>query len=131
MNTSTRNNLSYSFKEKGDSISQYVNYTDLLKDVDAAANKKTTDTNFFHLMDSYVAQELDYNENYTKKQLDRIADYYEISKRKKKKAQLIEAIVLFENAEENHDIVSRRCILWEYVQEIKQDKYLSKFLILD
>ena len=35
-------------------------------------------------LDDYMAAELDYNENYTKKQLDLIADYYEISKRKKK-----------------------------------------------
>ncbi len=35
-------------------------------------------------LDDYVASELDYNENYTKKQLELIADYYEISKRKKK-----------------------------------------------
>ena len=31
-------------------------------------------------LDDYMAAELDYNENYTKKQLDLIADYYEISK---------------------------------------------------
>ena len=31
-------------------------------------------------LDDYVASEIDYNENYTKKQLDLIADYYEISK---------------------------------------------------
>ena len=37
-------------------------------------------------LDDYVASEIDYNENYTKKQLELIADYYEISKRKKKKA---------------------------------------------
>ena len=36
-------------------------------------------------MDDYVASELNYNENYTKKQLELIADYYNISKRKKKK----------------------------------------------
>ena len=34
---------------------------------------------------------------YTKKQLDRIADYYQIPKRKKKKAELVEEIVIFEN----------------------------------
>ena len=36
-------------------------------------------------LDDYVASELDYNENYTKKQLELIADYYEISKRKKRR----------------------------------------------
>ena len=83
------------------------------------------------MMSDYVAQELNYNENFTLKQLHRIAEYYEISKRKKKKMELIEAIVLFENNPENCEIVSRRATLWGYIEEIKQDKYLSKFLILE
>ena len=47
------------------------------------------------------------------------------------KCELIEEIVLFENSPDNHEIVSRRVLLWEYLEEIKKDKYLSKFLILD
>ena len=35
-------------------------------------------------MDDYIALELDYNENYTKKQIDLIADYYQIVKKKEK-----------------------------------------------
>ena len=34
-------------------------------------------------MDDYIASELDYQTNYIKKDLEKIADYYEISKRKK------------------------------------------------
>ena len=36
-------------------------------------------------MSSMMALELDYDTNYRKKDLERIADYYEISKRKKEK----------------------------------------------
>ena len=82
-------------------------------------------------LDDYVASELDYNENYTKKQLDRIADYYQIPKRKKKKAELVEEIVIFENDLSNYEITERRKLLWHYMEEIKNDNYLSKFLILD
>jgi len=82
-------------------------------------------------LDDYMAAELDYNENYTKKQLDLIADYYEISKRKKKKAELIEEIVIFEKEPTNYDIMQRRKTLWFYIEEINNDSFLSKFLILD
>ena len=82
-------------------------------------------------LDDYVASELDYNENYTKKQLELIADYYEISKRKKKKAELIEEIVIFEKEPSNYDITQRRKTLWFYMAEINNDSFLSKFLILD
>jgi len=36
-------------------------------------------------MDDYIASELDYQTNYIKKDLEKIADYYEISKRKKRR----------------------------------------------
>jgi hypothetical protein len=81
--------------------------------------------------DDYIASEIDYNENYTKKQLELIADYYEISKRKKKKAELIEEIVIFEKEPSNYDITQRRKTLWFYIDEINNDSFLSKFLILD
>ena len=82
-------------------------------------------------LDDYVASELNYNENYTKKQLELIADYYEISKRKKKKGELIEEIVIFEKEPSNYDITQRRKTLWFYIEEINNDSFLSKFLILD
>ena len=67
-----------------------------------------------------------------KKEIGRIADYYEISKRKKKKAELIADIVLFEkDPTKSPKVVHQRKKLWSYIQEIKEDKYLSKFLILD
>ena len=81
--------------------------------------------------DDYIASEIDYNENYTKKQLELIADYYEISKRKKKKAELIEEIVIFEKEPTNFDMTQRRKTLWFYMEEINNDSFLSKFLILD
>ena len=90
-----------------------------------------SETDIGMMMSDYVAQELNYNENYTLKQLYRIAEYYDISKRKKKKTELIEEIVVFENQPENCEIVNRRATLWSYMEEIKQDKYLSKFLILE
>jgi len=82
-------------------------------------------------LDDYIACELDYKENYTKKQLELIADYYGISKRKKKKGEIIEEIVIFEKEIINYDMTQRRKTLWFYMEEINNDSFLSKFLILD
>ena len=128
----SRKNLSYSLIEKNNLINP-ITYQDLLKQVDEDAEKTThldnADTNFN--MDEYIALEIDYNENYKKKELERIADYYEISKRKKRKQKLIEDIVIFEKDESNKEITERRKLLWYYMEEINNDNYLSKFLILD
>ena len=128
----SRKNLSYSLIEKNNLINP-ITYQDLLKQVDEDAEKTThldnADTNFN--MDEYIALEMDYNENYKKKELERIADYYEISKRKKRKQKLIEDIVIFEKDETIKEITERRKLLWYYMEEINNDNYLSKFLILD
>ena len=128
------NNIKYEFIEMSSKSNPSVNYEDLLKEVNEAVEQlpsNSDDDLSMMIMSDYVAQELHYNENFTVKQLNKIAEYYEISKRKKKKYELIEEIVLFENNPNNHEIVSRRVMLWEYIEEIKKDKYLSKFLILD
>lgn len=102
-----------------------ISYDDLVKEVDLMEMSSIVG------MDDYIAMEVDYQTNYLKKDLERIADYYEISKRKKRKEQLVEEIVIFEKNPENVEIVFQRKKLWTYVEEIKSDKYLSKFLILD
>ena len=125
--TSKVENISFSLQEtcseKNDE--NIISYEDLVREVDLMEMTSIIG------MDDYIALEVDYQTNYLKKDLDRIADYYEISKRKKRKEQLVEDIVLFEKDPENIEIVFQRKKLWSYVKEIKSDKYLSKFLILD
>lgn len=120
-------NINFSLQEdcKEDSDENLVTYEDLVKEVDLMEMSSLIG------MDDYIASEVDYQTNYLKKDLERIADYYEISKRKKRKDQLVEDIVIFEKDPANIEIVFRRKKLWSYVEEIKGDKYLSKFLILD
>ena len=81
--------------------------------------------------DQITINECNYSENYTKKQLELIADYYGIVKRKKKKQELIEEIVIFEQEPANIEITQKRKTLWFYMEEIKNDSFLQKFLILD
>ena len=126
-------NLSFSLIESGIEAKKQteVTYDSLVSLVNEQSKNMETDWNEGLSLDDYVASEIDYNENYTKKQLDLIADYYEISKRKKKKEELIEEIVIFEKEPTNYDITQRRKTLWFYIEEINNDSFLSKFLILD
>ena len=135
----TRNsaNLQYSLQENKKNNEQ-VSYEDVLQQVDTLDEVlPDLETQYIYEeeailgMDDYLASELDYQTNYIKKDLEKIADYYEISKRKKRKDELVEVIVLFEKDPVNIQKVYQRKKLWKYMEEIKKDKYLRQFLILD
>ena len=121
----TKNNISFLLQESSKKKNDVITYDDLIKEVDLLEITATIS------LDDIIAMELDYQTNYTKKQLDRICEYYSISKRKKKKHQLVEEIVQFEKNANNLTIVYQRKKLWGYIEEIKSDTYLRKFLILD
>ena len=137
-------NISYSLQENQGESASNLSYEDLLNEVttsaDAIPDQESEDDYAYEYdysmdamagMDDYIASELDYQTNYIKKDLEKIADYYEISKRKKRKDQLIEDIVLFEKDPVNVQKVYQRKKMWRYIEEIKKDKYLRQFLILD
>ena len=120
-----KNNISFLLQESSNKKEDDITYDDLIKEVDLLEITAAIS------LDDMIAMELDYQTNYTKKQLDRICEYYSISKRKKKKHQLVEEIVQFEKNTDNLIIVHQRKKLWGYIEEIKSDTYLRKFLILD
>jgi hypothetical protein len=128
------NNIRYSLIE--DLENKKISYDDLKRNVDEEEkkynkNKYCDDIDDMGICNNIIWEEQDYMDNYTRKELDRIADYYNISKRKKKKLKLVEHIVAFENDFLNENIVNHRKLLWFYMEQIKCDNYLSKFLILD
>ena len=118
-------NLSYSLHEKNNIENQTVTYDELVEIVNLMEITECDQ------MADFVALEINYQTNYTRKQLDRIAEYYNISKRKKKKDELIQDIVLYEKDSFNIEKVYRRKKLWAYMQEIKNDSFLRKFLIFN
>jgi hypothetical protein len=120
-------NISYSLIEREVDNKDFFTYDELLTEIMNKEVKNEMGNDF----DSYLPLFIHFQENFLKKDLEKIADYYNISKRKKKKDELIEDIVIFELAKENTEIVNRRKILWFYIDEIKNDNYLSKFLIFD
>ena len=71
--------LSFSLHEVCKENKPSVTYDELLKLAD------NMEMQTMIAMDDYIALEMEYGDNYTKKDLDKIAEYYEISKRKKKK----------------------------------------------
>lgn len=81
--------------------------------------------------DNLYAIQVNYSSNYSVKQLALILDYYEIPKRKLRKEEMVQLIVLYENEPCNMKMVEQRKRLWEYVSELKKDKFLSKFLMIE
>ena len=82
-------------------------------------------------VDNLMAQQVDYFENYNVKLLSHIVNYYNISKRKLKKEELITTIIQYENNPENSLIVSNRKRLWYYLNELKNDPYFGKFVFFN
>ena len=74
---------------------------------------------------------LNYQLNFTLRQLTQIFDYYNIPKPKKcNKDILIQMIIHFESDRENEDIVTKRKMLWFYMEELKNDKYMKHYVVL-
>lgn len=86
-----------------------------------------------HKNDLFFSQYLDYQMNYTVKQLLLICDYYEITKtfhlQKSNKDQIIHHLLAFENNDENYVIVTKRQNMWFYINELKNDKFMKKYIL--
>jgi Zn-dependent peptidase ImmA (M78 family) len=80
-----------------------------------------------------ASQILNYQMNFTIKQLIVICDYYGISKEiklnKATKIEIINALVYFENNSINEDVVLKRQNLWFYLNELKTDKIMKKYVL--
>jgi len=77
--------------------------------------------------------ELYYNNNYNVKELLIICQYYGISKEVKiskcKKQDISSTIVFFESLPQNIVIVKQRKLLWSYLNELKNDIVMKKYVI--
>ena len=127
-------NIIFSMKEKDCEDKKEVNeealYEEILSSVDTIT-ECIEEEEYLSEMGDYMAQQIHYSTNYTKKELEKIADYYEIPKRRKKKDILIEEILMYEFEPENVCQVFQRKKLWGYIKELKEDKYLRQFIIFD
>lgn len=119
-------NLSFSLEENNNN-NKIITEEDLMNDMENIEMPNDFTTEY----DDFYAQEINYDTNYTKKELERIASYYEIPKRRKNKPQLIEDIILFEKNPDNICFVLQRKKFWQYIKELKEDTYLRQFIIFD
>jgi len=80
-----------------------------------------------------VAKNLDYMLNYKLKDLYLICEYYNILKEVKQnkfnKEEIVNIIVNFENDINNNEIVFKRMNMWFYINELKNDKFMKKFIL--
>jgi hypothetical protein len=83
--------------------------------------------------DLAIPHMINYHENYTVKELLLICEYYGFAKdlknNKCNKDQIIEYLVAFESDITNSDIVFKRQNLWFYLNELKNDKFMKKFVL--
>lgn len=83
--------------------------------------------------DFMIPHIIHYNENFTVKELLQICEYYGFSKELKankcNKEQIIQCLVSFESDPTNSDIVFRRQNMWFYMNELKADKFMKKFVL--
>jgi hypothetical protein len=80
-----------------------------------------------------VSQIIDYQMNYHIKQLNLVCEYYGILKQIKynkcNKDEIIRILVDFENDRNNEDIVCTRKNMWFYMNELKNDKIMKKYVL--
>jgi hypothetical protein len=85
----------------------------------------------FNEEDEFISRKIDYSINFTVKQLSTICDYYGLlkgMKRNKNKNELIEALVIFESDPNHSALVFQRRRLWFYLEELKKDAFMKRFI---
>ena len=127
-------NITYEFKDDN-SNENLCEIEKLLSDFELInyVSTNTIDNRICIEDDDMYTEMVNYDMNYTVKQLLLICDYYGLMKdvrtNKMKKQDVIEQILLFENNMENYEVVVRRKELWYYMNELKNDKMMKKFVI--
>lgn len=102
-----------------------ISHTDLVKEVEYMELMKEESEN-----EDCNSLEEEYDLMFDLGEIKRICKYYGLRENKEKDSLILD-IILFEKNPDNFKIVYKRKKLWDYMREIKEDKYLSKYLIFD
>jgi hypothetical protein len=112
--------------------------------IDEDTNENNNDSNFdineilnmdyiFTNEDNLYTNLIHYDINYTVKQLLLICDYYGIAKdlksNKCNKCDVLNTLVIYENNIENNIKVNKRKKLWNNINELKNDKFMKKYVL--
>jgi hypothetical protein len=126
-------NNNQKYNEQSIAISYYV------EEIEKQETEKLNIEEFMAEIENELDDELtipkmiNYNENFTVKELLLICDYYgfakELKNNKCNKDQIIEILVSFESDLNNSDIVFKRQNMWFYMRELKNDKFMKKYVL--
>jgi hypothetical protein len=127
-------NISYTIREK-EKDNGVIGLDELMEeintDIDAAVLAREEgglsgeETSRGELMEVWAVE---LSTNYTVQGLSRIMEYYGLSRRKLRKDEMVQTIVMYEDDPENWELVEKRRRLWENIEELAQDSYLSKYV---
>jgi hypothetical protein len=94
---------------------------------------QNVDNTLIHNSDIFISNIINYRENFTVKELITICDFYGIAKEIKinkcKKEEIILFLVQFEEEESNIEIVNKRKLMWYYINELKKNTFMKKFIL--
>jgi hypothetical protein len=125
-NKKTSDNIFFSVMEKDCDDKSELDLTEMLNEI---YKSDFTDEN-----DAFIIpQIINYRENFTVKELLVICDYYGVAKELKSnkcnKYEIIQFLVIYESNPINSDIVFKRQNLWFYINELKNDKFMKKYVL--
>lgn len=119
--------------ESSNDINLSDEITQMLNEVKNLDSKFSSDIYNKAILDKTVFNVIDYTFNYKIKDLHLICDYYnflkEVKQNKYNKEQIINKIVEFENDVNNSEIVCKRMNMWFHMNELKNDKFMRKFIL--
>jgi len=125
-NKKTSDNIFFSVMEKDCDDKSELDLTEMLNEI---YKSDFTDEND----DFIIPQIINYRENFTVKELLLICDYYGVAKELKSnkcnKYEIIQFLVIYESNPINSDIVFKRQNLWFYINELKNDKFMKKYVL--
>ena len=103
--------------------------SDIINSIDNIGSINTIDL----YNNDFVPLIINYHENFTVKELLVICDYYgilkEVKSNKFNKDEIIHFLVDFELKSENSDIVFKRRNMWFYINELKNDNFMKKYIL--
>jgi len=126
-NNKSSDNIFFSLMEEEGEDNNELDLSDMLNEIYKCDFTNKND-------DLIIPQIINYRENFTVKELLLICDYYGIAKELKSnkcnKCEIIEFLVIFESHSMNSEIVFKRQNLWFYINELKNDKFMKKYVLL-
>jgi hypothetical protein len=133
------NSENISFFLEDNNKKKEIDLSNLIKEFEQKSiivNLEHSDSDISH---SHLIQYLnqDFNNrlllSYNINELNKICEYYGLLKNikiaKYKKLEIINAIIIYENNEDNKNIVEKRIKLWSFLNELLADKVMKKYII--